>query len=211
MKTEAVIFDYGNVFVKDEDPGLYKYVAEKISKPVKDVEKVIIEEYKGLFIGKISENLFWKNVLNRLDYKGYFDCSNIYKEVYHSALVPNQEILDVARKIRSKNIKTGILSNLITPLVHICRSNNYFCDFDPIITSAEAGYKKPDKEIYLKIFGLLNLDDNQANKIIYVDDKEEYLVPTRKIGMRTVLFNLTEAKNPQEELENKLIGVGLKI
>lgn len=209
MKIKAVMFDYGNVLGRDGDLKLFNYLAEKMKKSKQEISKIVTEELKDLFIGKISEDLFWKNFLNRFDYRENLDCSNIFREIYSQFLIPSEKVLGIAKKIREKGIATGILSNMILPLSDICKNKNYFSGFDPVIISAEKGLMKPEREIYLKMLNIINAKNPE--EVVYIDDKEEYLIPAENLGIRTILFNINLSENPKKELEERLREVRVNI
>jgi HAD superfamily hydrolase (TIGR01509 family) len=75
--------------------------------------------------------------------------------------------------------------------------------FDGVVDSMKVGLSKPDMRIYELAMRRFKL---QPEECVFVDDKEENLVPAREMGMRTVLFK--NAKQLKEELRKLGVRVG---
>lgn len=71
------------------------------------------------------------------------------------------------------------------------REHGVYDNFDFAVLSYEQGFAKPDPEIYdiaLKKLG----EGIKPAEIVFLDDKEECLVPARKIGIKTILVQSHE-------------------
>ena len=207
MKTNLVYFDYGNVICIDPDPHFFNHMSGMTSKSVDEVKSIFIKYFQPFMSGQITEKEFYEIAVQ--EFKGSFTIKQIstwFPEVYTPHLKPKQEILQIAKRIRYKGIKTGILSNIVVPLIRVCRENSYYAGFSPLILSPIVGSSKPDIEIY-KV--ALREAGGEANPIVFIDDKEKYLEPAKELGFRTVHFN--NANETASDLERKLIEVGVEI
>ena len=207
MKTELVYFDYGNVICTDPDPHFFNYISRITSRSVDEVKSIFIKYFQPFMSDQITEKEFYEIAVD--EFKGSFTIEQIsrwFPEVYTPHLKPKKEILHVAKRIRDKGIKTGILSNIVTPLIRVCRENLYYAGFSPLILSPIAGSSKPDMEIY-KI--ALRESGVKASSVVFIDDKEKYLEPARELGFRTVHFN--NNNESASDLERKLIEAGVVI
>ena len=207
MKTNLVYFDYGNVICTDPDPHFFNFMSRKTSKTIEEVKSIFIKYFGPFMCGQITEKEFYEIAVEEFKYKFTIrQISKWFPEVYTHHLKPKQEILKVAKKIRDRRIKTGILSNIVSPLIRVCRENSYYAGFDPLILSPIAGSSKPDSEIY-KV--ALREAKVEPKLIVFIDDKEKYLEPAKELGIRTVHFNNTY--ETASDLERKLIEAGVEI
>jgi putative hydrolase of the HAD superfamily len=76
----------------------------------------------------------------------------------------------------------------------LCRYFSVFC------TSCYLGARKPEPQIYQRALGVLQADPAHC---LFVDDREENLVPARALGMRTIHFQSAA------QLETELNTLGL--
>ena len=74
-----------------------------------------------------------------------------------------------------------------------------FCYFTKFLRSGYCGYAKPDERIY-KI--LLEKTKVRAEETVFIDDKEQLLVPAKRIGYKTILFK------DKQQLEGELKEYG---
>ena len=98
------------------------------------------------------------------------------------------------KKIRSKGIKTAVLSNTIESHLRVIRNPLGYKAFDVVISSCRVGARKPEIKIY-KI--LLKKLKAKAKECIFIDDLNENLKPAKKLGMKVVL-----AKNPKQIIKD---------
>ncbi len=100
----------------------------------------------------------------------------------HLRLQP--EVLNFARELRSRGIKTAVLSNMPTPLTWFVKKRGYFNEFGPVIISSDVGYSKPDPEIYKILIRKLGLKPDEC---VFIDNKFKYLLPAQELGMGVIL------------------------
>ena len=67
--------------------------------------------------------------------------------------------------------------------------------FKTIVASGEVGLRKPDPLVYKMILDKLKIP---ANHILFIDDREDLLLPAKDLGIKTILFR------GQKDLEEKL-------
>jgi putative hydrolase of the HAD superfamily len=58
--------------------------------------------------------------------------------------------------------------------------------------SCDVGMVKPDKEIYELLVERLKENGVVSEETVFIDDKEENLVPARELGIETILFEDSE-------------------
>lgn len=206
MKTNLVYFDYGNVICTDPDNYFFDYVSNRISKPIERIKEVFLQKISPFVAATISNEEFFKFLAENLE-TNTEDVAGWFSTVYPSHLKPKPEIIQVVEKIRRKEIRTGILSNIAAPLMQICFDNNYYTGFSPLILSADRHLCKPQIQIYEAALIASGIED--AYLTVFVDDKEKNLVPAKELGIRTVQFN--NAHETASDLERKLREAGVEI
>ncbi len=208
MKTRIVYFDYGNVICIDPDPHFFSYVSDQISQSIERIREVFSQKFSPFVAGTISDEDFFKFLAENLKTNAKA-VSSWFSTVYPPLLKPKPEILAVVEKVNKKGIRVGVLSNIASPLLQIRHENGYYSHFSPLILSAAVNLCKPQKEIYQLALKKAGIKAEDANSVVFVDDKEKYLEPARQLGFRTVHFN--NANESASDLERKLIEAGVEI
>ncbi|HRY36934.1 MAG TPA: HAD family phosphatase [Candidatus Magasanikbacteria bacterium] len=121
-------------------------------------------------------------------------------EAWTTTWAPTKEMLDLV-KILKKRYVLAILSNsdLLNSVKY--KEQGWYSYFKHLILSHEIGIIKPDKLIY-KI--ALDKISAQANECIFIDDQEKVLIPAKKLGMKTILFQSVD------QLKKELKQNGIK-
>ena len=98
----------------------------------------------------------------------------------------NEEMLQLAREIKSNGLRTAILSNMPHDLLREIRSSfGWLDEFEVQIWSCEHGVIKPDPDIYklcLKSLGC------EPQRVLFFDDRPRNVEGARKIGIEAHLF-----------------------
>lgn len=203
QQISAVIFDMGGVLVYDTDRTGF----EKISKLLKvDYESVKVAAEKAipdLQTGKISEKEFLRIVASELGKSGASDkLGNIWVKHHAEYVRRNEEVFSIAKRLRIAEYMTPILSNTEEGHVKTNRSLGLYDDFSPLILSCEVGARKPEKRIYEIALERIGFP---AERCVFIDDREEFLPPAKKLGIHTIHF-----KNAVQ-LEADLRKLGIRL
>ncbi len=110
--------------------------------------------------------------------------------------IPNLELIDIVKNLKRKGYKTAIVANTSGVVIRKV-IQNYFGEnienlFDEIIMSSEVGIYKPDKKIFQLVLDKLAVKPSES---IMIDDRDDYLVGARDLGMSAVLFINNEKLN----------------
>jgi len=82
--------------------------------------------------------------------------------------------------------KTGLLTNISRGrLPELFRPRELEKYFDAVVGSGDIGYAKPEAQAYEIIADRLGV---RLDECVMIDDREEYLVGARGVGMRTILY-----------------------
>jgi len=119
-------------------------------------------------------------------------------------LIANDDILALAKEVKSKGYTIAILSNVIEPTYNVLAQAGYYDLFDDVIASCKVGYVKPEKEIYdiaLRRFS------TTAKDSIFIDDKQYCLDAASEMGFTTIL-----ARHPEQIIEDlhKCLAIGVR-
>ena len=98
----------------------------------------------------------------------------------------NPEMLELAREVKSRGLKTAILSNMPFDLLgELRRKFDWLDEFDVQIWSCELGVIKPDAEIYRACLTAL---DCEAKRALFFDDRPRNVDGARRAGMDAHVF-----------------------
>lgn len=194
---KAVIFDYGGVI--SGDAVMSDDCAEIFSMPVDEAKELLkspAEIFTKCSKGLIKEDEFWKGISAILGKPEPEGCAEKYREICSKNIKFSQEMLEFAKDLKSKGIKTAVLSNIFKFQADVVKSKGGYEAFGEIFLSCDAGTKKPELGFYLLAVNKLGVKPEEC---IFIDDKERNLLPAQNLGMKTVL-----AKNPPQIISDVL-------
>ena len=192
-----LIFDLsGVVFNK----GL-KIAVEKICKDnnleKEDVKFVLNGSFSHDYrTGKIKTKEFWIKAKEHWKHRDIESIKNIFFESY----TLQNDIVEFIKKIKSKGIKIGYLSNGPKDRTeYLDKKFGFISIFDFGLFSFEANSIKPEKEIFEKLINKQKIDPKDS---IYIDDKESNLLPAKELGMKIIHFiNINQLKDELAKLK----------
>lgn len=119
-------------------------------------------------------------------------------ESYRKEIRLHEDVLALARQLKSQGFKISILSNTIPEHVAILTTLNFFDYFDDRVFSYEVGLEKPDPGIYELALKRLGVD---VSETILVDDKDIYVDGAIAAGIKGIVYKNTEQlKNDIQKL-----------
>lgn len=192
---KTVIFDYDGVVKK----------SQKFSQAIVDLYKISIEYYEKFIpklkpiIGKfdkglVTEEKFWMEFSNAIGKPVPDKCGEIAKMMYKDKFVFFPEVIRLINELKKQGFRLAVLSNMFPYQTKVISENNGYDLFDNTFISCERGLRKPDLEFYELVIKEMN---GAPKECLFIDDKEENLVPAEKLGMKTIL-----AKKPEQIVED---------
>lgn len=181
MKPKLYIFDMGGVLVQDFDvrPDIYEYLnineEEFISLIADDFSK-----YSG---GKITGKKFWQVFSERY---GSEVNENLFAKFFRPKL--NIKTENIIKKLK-KETRVVCGTNTIDPHYNYHYSKGQYNIFDKVYASNKIGVSKPDPDFYRYI---LNLEEVEPKKTVFIDDMEENVAAALSIGIKGILFKDAE-------------------
>ena len=188
---KAVVFDYDGVVKKSQKfsldiADLYKISVEEYEKFIPQLKPIIEKFDKGL----VDQEKFWMEFSDALGKVMPEKCGEKAKKMYKDKFVFFSEVIGLIEKLKSDGFRLSILSNMFPYQVEVIKENNGYDLFDDVFISCERGLKKPDLEFYELVIKEMNVSPQEC---LFIDDKEENILPAEKLGMKTVL-----AKKPDQ-------------
>lgn len=187
---KTIIFDYDGVVKKSQKLSLdivdlYKISVEEYEKFIPQLKPIIEKFDKGLS----TEEKFWMDFSDAMGKVVPEKCGEKAKKMYKDKFVFFPEVIKLIEKLKSEGFRLSILSNMFPYQAKIIKEINGCSLFDDLFFSCEKGLKKPDLEFYELIIREMNI---RPQECLFIDDKEENLLPAEKLGIRTVLAKKQE-------------------
>lgn len=179
---KAIIFDLNGIFLKS--PLLSTRLNKDFGIPV------------GRFLpdlNAVMEIIRQPNVDNSFDYWGpvlkkwklKFNEQEFWDYWFHTEK-PCIEMLDAARLLKSKGIKTFILSNNFKERCAFYKNFSWLNEvFDKVYFSWQTGYVKPDPRAWELI---LKENDLKPNECLYFDDQLKNIKTAKSLGIPSFQF-----------------------
>lgn len=108
----------------------------------------------------------------------------------------SKEILDILERLKSMNIKLGLISNADCIDCKYWEQSPLFQYFDDAIFSCDVALLKPDRQIYELAMQRLNVLPDQC--LFVGDGGSSELYGAKSAGMGTVFSEMLEVKNIEE-------------
>lgn len=199
---KAIAFDCGGVlFPNDWNDDSFDIILKKLEIDRKKSNEIFLKHWPEIRIGKKSGDVFFQDLLNVSTQKISFE---ELKELYYSCIT-KKDTFEVVEKLHEKYPRLPLYTlndegkEWMDFRIAKFGLNKYFRDF---ITSGYVGYAKTDKRIYQILLERTGL---KAEEILFIDDKENRLIPAKDLGYNTILF-----KNRQQ-LEKELENYGFRL
>jgi epoxide hydrolase-like predicted phosphatase len=187
---QAVVFDWGDVLAT---PGKHRYkivefLCETIHIEKADFERVNEEKRKAVSLGQ-SETAFWQTLAQEKGIELPHNWAESYKEAFKASVGANDKLYALVGQLKRKGVRVGLLSNIDSRYTPVLRDLGFYEPFDPCLLSCDIGLEKPDPKIYQLLLDTLQMP---ANKIVFIDDKQENVEAANRLGMDGIVFESAE-------------------
>jgi len=182
---EVVLFDWAGVLTSDGFADLSKYEKDfGIAKNALQVAKN--KHWLDLRIGEITEDEFWRKTFIDAGIGPADNFIEMVRKDVRDSHVPYESTFEIARIFKSKGMKVGIMSNTCKGWLTYW-DNKYGLSqlFNPMITSYELGYAKPDGRYFSLATKRYKLE---PYKTLFLDDQEQNVEAAKSAGFQAVLF-----------------------
>lgn len=183
---KAIFFDIGGVVIHTNFPNLYINFAKSAG-----IDPDFIVEYHkvnrdDLTLGKISLEEFFETMRQKVQGRNATieELKQAWREESKKDRVINQELLSWIDNNRKKYL-IGAITNLTNSRLMLDEEMNLYSHFDISVLSCVERLKKPDPEFY-KV--ALKKADLPASECVFVDDREDFVVGAKEVGLKDILF-----------------------
>lgn len=147
----------------------------------------ISAEYHACSRGEFSSAELWRRL-------GVQDPESEHERAYLSRYQLMPGITQLVRRWVARGLTVACLSNDISEWSAWLRMRHALASLiSPWIVSGDVGVRKPDERIYRALLEALDID---ADRCVFVDDRERNLDAARTLGLRTILFGAPSAAHP---------------
>ena len=201
---KGVIFDLGNVLIDFDHTIAAKRISRFSDRSPQEIFNLFFDSgLTGLFEeGKISPSQFFLKVKEMLSLElNYDEFLPIWNEIFFLT-EKNQAVYNLTRTLGGR-YKMALLSNInILHFDYLKKNFPVFDAFHHIITSFEAGFRKPHPAIYKLALGALETLPQQT---FYTDDRAELTKSAQELSIKSFVFRGVA------QLENDLQSAGINI
>jgi epoxide hydrolase-like predicted phosphatase len=189
MPIRAVIFDFGDVLLRTEDPSGRRKWEKYLGLPQGELSRLVFESDVAdlSMVGKATEADVWKHVAATFSLN-----DDQLRELQHDFWSGDRidaRLVEFLRDLRPR-YRTAILSNAWPGARAVFTQTLGLGDVvDEMIISAEEGVAKPDTRIYRIAVRRLGV---QTEETLFIDDLAENVRGAQAVGMRGVQFTSTE-------------------
>ncbi len=101
--------------------------------------------------------------------------------------LPDPAMLELAKTLRDRGLKIGLLSNLIsgTPWDAAMHAAGVDAYFDTILLSGDIGFVKPDPQAFELLAERLEI---KTSELVFIDDQAGNLAGAEKLGVTPIVF-----------------------
>jgi epoxide hydrolase-like predicted phosphatase len=183
MGAQGLLLDFGGVLTTSiwecfdsfcRDAGLPEGTVRRLFRD----DPGALADLRLLEKGEIAEDDFAARFGPRL---GIDDTEGLIQRMF-AALGPEEAMIDAVRDLRSKGVRTGLISNSWGTGIYEPRMLSEL--FDAVVISGEVGLHKPQPEIYALGAERLGVAPGDC---VFVDDLRENVAGAEAVGMTAIL------------------------
>ena len=199
-----IIFDLGNVIIRFNKDEFARKFTNKEEEICFIKEKIFdAPEWELLDLGEITNDEAIEIIKHRED-KKYEELIEIFLHEWYKAHVINNDIINIAKKLKDKGYNIYVLSNMAKDTYEYFKDINFFSLCTGIVISAYEHVKKPNEKIF-KI--LLDRYDLIPEECLFIDDDDtnRSYETANKLGIQGRRVNPNDAKDIIKLLNEKKI------
>jgi HAD superfamily hydrolase (TIGR01509 family) len=182
--SRAIIFDLGGVYFSDGTGMAITSIAARYKIDQEAVAEVLNGDAGARYrTGRITAAQFWQQANTHWHTQGSpEELSTFWCESYQ----PNPGTVRLVRQLRAADHQILYLSdNTKERVAYLEEKYGFLKNFDDGVFSHLVRLKKPDPMIYQRV---LEKTLHPASACVYIDDKPDYLMPARDLGMQVIAF-----------------------
>jgi len=180
----TIIFDLGGVYFSDGTRRAIDTIAARYGIERQAVAGFLNGEAAASYrTGRLTVDQFWQRAAALWNIQASAaELSTIWCESYQ----PNPETVRLGRRLRAAGHQVLYLSdNTKERVAYLDEKYGFLKNFDDGVFSHLAQLKKPDPKIYELVLAKAR---HTAAACVFIDDKPDYLIPARDLGMQVIAF-----------------------
>ncbi len=199
-KTEAVVFDLGNVLIDWDPRHLYRKLFDDEAAMERFLAEICTLEWnRQLDAGRPFADAVGELSAEHPDHADLIEAYQLRWLEMLGGAVPGT--LDVLRAVKLRGFPVYALSNWSLEMFGATRERFPFLnEFDGIVISGEVGVGKPEPGIFRHLIERFGLD---PAKTVFIDDWDLSVETARRLGFRTIQFRNAA------QLAEELRGLGV--
>ena len=182
--SRAIIFDLGGVYFSDGTGMAITSIAARYKIDQEAVAEVLNGDAGARYrTGRITAAQFWQQATALWNIRASAEAlSTAWCESYQ----PNRGTVRLIKQLRTADHQLLYLSdNTRERVAYLEEKYDFLKNFDDGVFSHRVRLKKPDPMIYELVLAKAL---NPAAGCVYIDDKPDYLLPAKDLGMQVVAF-----------------------
>ena len=197
---KTIIFDLAEVYLKGFY-GVEDYLEGVLDLKANEIkDKLQGPEFRLLMEGKISEDEFWRKLIQRNEWDIKID---EFKKAIRNNFDEIKGTRKIIEKLKEKGYKLGLLSDHSKEWIDYCSDKfDYHKLFHSTQYSFEVGCCKTDKKTFEILLEKLV---EKPETCLFIDDNENNIKVAKSIGLNTIQF-----KDP-EQLKKELTSFSIII
>jgi len=190
---KAIVFDVGGVLeIGDyKKPvrghqliGVHEYISKKLNISIDTWFDAIDSTYAKAIEGTVSKEKTISTISKNLEVSKN-KLRKLIIEAYKKNFNTNQELYNIAKKLKKQNYQISILSDQWYFSKEALISEKRTKMFNPVMVSCDLGIRKPNPKIYKLLLKRLKL---KPDAVLFIDNREWNLKPAKELGIKTILF-----------------------
>lgn len=186
---DVVLFDFGGVLAEEGWREGFRAIAEANGLNADAALQIAADTVyeTGYILGKCSEESFWNAIREKTGIRG--DYTSLKQEIL-SRFILRDWMIDLVKKLKSKNLTVGILSDQVDILDKLNDRFDFFKWFDHVFNSYHMGKGKWDASLFDDIAGFLK---TPPDRILFIDDDPGNVERARQKGWKAILYTDAES------------------
>lgn len=197
---KTIFFDIGGVVVRAPMEGYLSLGMEIFSCSKDELNRATAIALPGLETGKTTSEEFWNRVSSHISSQNHTELvpawrfKGFWEGLMTDSLKIDSEVLDLVRRLKA-HVRIAAFSNVIKEHAFILQREKVYAHFNPVILSCEVGYRKPDRESFLKA---AKLTKTPPDRCMLIDDDSRNVEAAQSVGYRGHLY--TDLSDLQREI-----------
>lgn len=179
---KAVVLDFDGVLYFESDLFSRRF-SKDFDMPLSEIEDFFHRHFQECLEGKKDMKEVLKLYIRKWEWKKGI---NALLEYWFDDGTANQEMLEVVKQLRNRNIKLVLCTNNEKyRMDYMIRKLSLDKLFDFIIASHEIGATKPDEKVFRFIIGILGLEPHE---MVFFDNDTQHVKAAANAGMQAFVF-----------------------